>query len=333
MYDIIVIGGGPAGLTAAVYARRAGKSVLILEKAALGGQITWSPKVENFPSVVSISGTDLGDRMAEQAMALGAEVEIEEVTGIEDCGDFRRVNCEFGAHYEGRAVILATGAKPRMLGVEREEELVGSGVGYCAVCDGAFFKDLPVAVSGGGNSALQDAMLLSETSSRVYLIHRRDSFRGEEALVRALREKDNVEFVLNASITRLVGEDELTGVVVRQNGEEREIPVDGLFVAIGHEPDKEYSEWVDVAGLLMRRQDLNRVLECESITDMEAIFTEALNNYPRLEREWIVARTPSRWRKSAPVIREYAQAFDKMVAEDRARNLADLEALNQMLAL
>ena len=237
IYDIIIIGGGPAGLTAAVYARRAGKSVLVLEKAALGGQITWSPKVENFPSVVSISGTDLGDRMAEQAMAQGAEVEIEEVTGIEDCGDFRRVSCEFGAVYEGRAVILATGAKPRMLGVEREEELVGSGVGYCAVCDGAFFKDLPVAVSGGGNSALQDAMLLSETSSRVYLIHRRDSFRGEEALVEALREKSNVEFVLNAAITRLLGEDELTGVVVRQNGEEREIPVDGLFVAIGHEPD------------------------------------------------------------------------------------------------
>ena len=237
IYDIIIIGGGPAGLTAAVYARRAGKSVLVLEKAALGGQITWSPKVENFPSVVSISGTDLGDRMAEQAMAQGAEVEIEEVTGIEDCGDCRRVSCEFGANYSGRAVILATGAKPRMLGVEREEELVGSGVGYCAVCDGAFFKDLPVAVSGGGNSALQDAMLLSETSSRVYLIHRRDSFRGEAALVEALREKDNVEFVLNAAITRLLGEDELTGVVVRQNGEEREIPVDGLFVAIGHEPD------------------------------------------------------------------------------------------------
>ena len=221
MYDIIVIGGGPAGLTAAVYARRAGKSVLILEKAALGGQITWSPKVENFPSVVSISGTDLGDRMAEQAMAQGAEVEIEEVT--------------------------ATGAKPRMLGVEREEELVGSGVGYCAVCDGAFFKDLPVAVSGGGNSALQDAMLLSETSSRVYLIHRRDSFRGEEALVRALREKSNVEFVLNAAITRLVGEDELTGVVVRQNGEERELKVDGGYAA-SNESCVTKTPWLFVAG-------------------------------------------------------------------------------------
>ena len=237
MYDIIIIGGGPAGLTAAVYARRAGKSVLVLEKAALGGQITWSPKVENYPSVISISGTELGDRMAEQAMAQGAEVELEEVTGIEDCGDFRRVNCDFGASYEGKAVILATGAKPRMLGVEREEELVGAGVGYCAVCDGAFFKGLPVAVNGGGNSALQDAMLLSETSSRVYLIHRRDCFRGEEKLVEALREKENVEFVLNASVVRLLGEDELTGIVVQQDGFEREIAVDGLFVAIGHEPD------------------------------------------------------------------------------------------------
>ena len=237
IYDLIIIGGGPAGLTAAVYARRAGKSVLVLEKAALGGQITWSPKVENFPSVVSISGTELGDRMAEQAMAQGAEVELEEVVGIDDLGEIRRVRCDFGASYKGRAIVLAAGAKPRMLGVEREEELVGAGVGYCAVCDGAFFKGLPVAVNGGGNSALQDAMLLSETSSRVYLIHRRDSFRGEEKLVEALRAKDNVEFVLNASIVRLLGEDELKGVVVSQNGQEREIAVEGLFVAIGHEPD------------------------------------------------------------------------------------------------
>ena len=237
MYDIIIIGGGPAGLTAAVYARRAGKSVLVLEKAALGGQITWSPKVENFPSVVSISGGELGDRMAEQAMAQGADIELEEVVGVEDCGEYRRVKCDFGASYEGRALILAVGAKPRMLGVEREEELVGAGVGYCAVCDGAFFKGRPVAVNGGGNSALQDAMLLSETSSRVYLIHRRESFRGEEKLVEALRAKDNVEFVLNATITRLLGEDELKGIVVAQNGAAREIAVDGLFVAIGHEPD------------------------------------------------------------------------------------------------
>ena len=249
IYDLIIIGGGPAGLTAAVYARRAGKSVLVLEKAALGGQITWSPKVENFPSVVSISGGELGDRMAEQAMAQGADIELEEVVGIDDLGERRRVRCDFGASYEGRAIILAAGAKPRMLGVEREEELVGAGVGYCAVCDGAFFKGLPVAVSGGGNSALQDAMLLSETSSRVYLIHRRGSFRGEEALVEALRAKDNVEFVLNASIVRLLGEDELKGVVVAQNGLEREIAVDGLFIAIGHEPDiAAFSEFAALDG-------------------------------------------------------------------------------------
>lgn len=239
MYDIIIIGGGPAGLTAAVYARRAGKSVLILEKAALGGQITWSPKVENFPSVMSISGTELGDRMAEQAIAQGADIEFEEVIGIDDLGDRRRVHCEFGAEYEGRAVIIATGAKPRMLGIEREEDLVGSGVGYCAVCDGAFFKNMPVAVYGGGNSALQDAMLLSETSSRVYLIHRRDSFRGESTLVNTLKGKDNVELVLNATITRLIGDEELEGIVVSQNGSEREIKVSGLFVAIGHVPDNE----------------------------------------------------------------------------------------------
>lgn len=237
LYDIIIIGGGPAGLTAAVYARRAGKRVLVLEKDALGGQITWSPKVENFPSVLSVSGAELGNRMAEQAMEQGAEVEIEEVSALEKTEAGWRVKCLFGAEYEGRTLILATGAKPRMLGVEREAELVGSGVGYCAVCDGAFFQGEAVAVNGGGNSALQDAMLLSELCSRVYLVHRRSGFRGEEKLVEALRAKENVEFVLNARITALHGEDALTSVTVEQDGTERELPVSGLFVAIGHEPD------------------------------------------------------------------------------------------------
>ncbi len=201
MVDIIVIGGGPAGLTAAVYARRAGKSVLVLEKDALGGQITWSPKVENYPAVPAVSGMDLGNRMAEQAMDMGAEVEIDEVLRIEDFGSHKRVYGSFGTEYDARAVILAAGAKPRKLGLKREDELVGSGVGYCAVCDGAFFKGQAVAVNGGGNSALQDAVLLSDLCSRVYLVHRRDSFRGEEALVNLLRGKENVEFVLNAVIT------------------------------------------------------------------------------------------------------------------------------------
>lgn len=236
MYDIIIIGGGPAGLTAATYARRAGKSVLVIEKNAFGGQITWSPKVENFPSVVSISGTELGDRLLEQAMEQGAEVELEEVVSV-NAGEVKTVKCLSGADFQARAVIIAAGAKPRMLGIPREEELVGSGVGFCAVCDGAFYKGHPVAVQGGGNSALQDAMLLSETCSKVYLIHRRDSFRGEARLVEALLAKENVEFVMNASVVELLGENELTGVVVEQNGERRELRVDGLFVAVGHQPD------------------------------------------------------------------------------------------------
>ena len=237
MYDIIVIGGGPAGLTAATYARRAGKTVLVIEKSAFGGQITWSPRVENFPAFVSISGVELGDKLLEQAMEQGAEVELEEVVGLKVENGVKTVICESGAEFSARALIIATGAKPRMLGLEREEELVGSGVCFCAVCDGAFYKNHPVAVNGGGNSALQDAVLLSESCSKVYLIHRRDSFRGEAKLVEALKAKENVEFVLNANITALLGEGELAGIVVNQNGAEREIKVDGLFVAIGHAPD------------------------------------------------------------------------------------------------
>lgn len=246
MYDILIIGGGPAGLTAATYACRAGKSVLVLEKAAFGGQITWSPRVENFPGFVSISGNELGDKLLEQAMEQGAEVELEEVTGLEKTAEGWKALCDSGAAFEGQALILAAGARPRMLGVAREEELVGSGVGYCAVCDGAFYKGKAVAVNGGGNSALQDALLLSETCSKVYLIHRRDSFRGEQKLVDALRERENVEFVLNASVTALLGEEELCGIAVEQNGQSREIPVEGLFVAIGHQPDLEaFTPWLN----------------------------------------------------------------------------------------
>ena len=237
MHDIIIIGGGPAGLTAATYACRAGKSVLVIEKNAFGGQITWSPKVENFPGFVSVSGVELGDRLLEQAMSQGAEVELEEAASVERDGAGFTVVCESGARFEGRALILATGAKPRALGVAREEELVGSGVCYCAVCDGAFYAGKPVAVCGGGNSALQDALLLSESCSRVWLIHRRESFRGEQKLVEALEQRENVTFVMNAAVTELLGAEELSGLVVEQEGVRREIPVEGLFVAIGHQPD------------------------------------------------------------------------------------------------
>ena len=238
MYDIIVVGGGPAGLTAALYALRAGKSVLVIEKSTFGGQITWSPKVENYPAIPSVSGTELGDRLMAQAEAQGAEFELDEVISAELDGDIKRVKTDFGGEFEAKALIIAVGAKPRMLGLEREEELVGNGVCFCAVCDGAFYKNRPVAVSGGGNSALQDAVLLSDTCSKVYLIHRRATFRGEAKLVETLRSKDNVEFVLESSVTALHGENELSGITVtNKDGASRDISVDGLFVAVGHAPD------------------------------------------------------------------------------------------------
>ena len=238
LYDILIIGGGPAGLTAATYARRAGKSVLVIEKNAFGGQITWSPKVENFPGFLSLSGTELGDRLLEQAMEQGAEAELEEVVGVSVGADgVKSVQCESGAQFQGRALIIAVGAKPRMLGLPREEALVGNGVCFCAVCDGAFYAGQDVAVCGGGNAALQDALLLSEKCRRVTLIHRRDSFRGEQKLVEALQKRDNVDFLLSAQITGLLGENELSGLTLSQNDETRTLPVSGLFVAVGHQPD------------------------------------------------------------------------------------------------
>ena len=248
LYDILIIGGGPAGLTAATYARRAGKSVLVIEKNAFGGQITWSPKVENFPGFLSLSGTELGDRLLEQAMEQGAEAELEEVVGVSVGADgVKSVQCESGAQFQGRALIIAVGAKPRMLGLPREEALVGNGVCFCAVCDGAFYAGQDVAVCGGGNAALQDALLLSEKCRRVTLIHRRDSFRGEHKLVEALQKRDNVDFLLNAQITGLLGENELSGLTLSQNDETRTLPVSGLFVAVGHQPDNAvFTELLDL---------------------------------------------------------------------------------------
>ena len=238
LYDILIIGGGPAGLTAATYARRAGKSVLVIEKNAFGGQITWSPKVENFPGFVSISGAELGDRFLEQAMEQGAEVELDEAVAVSVGADgVKTVRCESGAEFQGRALIAAVGARPRMLGLPREDKLIGSGVCYCAVCDGAFFAGQDVAVCGGGNAALQDALLLSEKCRHVTLIHRRESFRGEQKLVEALEKRENVTFIRSARVAELLGETELSGLVIEQEGALRELPVTGLFIAVGHRPD------------------------------------------------------------------------------------------------
>ncbi|MBE6573853.1 MAG: FAD-binding protein [Ruminococcaceae bacterium] len=240
MYDIVIIGAGPAGMTAALYGLRAGKSCVLLECNSFGGQIVYSPRVENFPSLMQISGNELASNMLDQVTSLGADVEFAKATSIEDCGDYKKVLCEDGEVFEGKTVVIATGVKHRKLGIKGEEELIGSGISYCAVCDGAFFKGKDVAVVGGGDTALQDAVYLSAYCSKVYLIHRRDTFRAEAKLVEKIRAIDNIETVLDSNITALNIEDGMLSSVTVTNkntGEERIISVPGLFVAIGQVPE------------------------------------------------------------------------------------------------
>ncbi len=236
MKDIVIIGAGPAGLTAAIYALRAGKSVLVLEKELFGGQITYSPSVENYPGYKQISGNEFAENLIEQATVLGAEIELAEATKIVD-GPVKTVITD-GGSYECKSVIIAAGSRHRRLGLRGEEELIGAGVSYCAVCDGAFFKGKTVAVAGGGDAALQDAIFLSDRCRKVFVIHRRDTFRGEARLETVLRSRDNVEFVMNSVVESLEGKEKLSGVTVRnrQTGETKTIPLDGLFIAVGQEP-------------------------------------------------------------------------------------------------
>ncbi len=239
MYDIIIIGGGPAGLTAAVYARRAGKRVLVIEKNSFGGQIAFSPKVENIPGTISISGAAFADQLVEQAMNLEAEVELETVATVEKTAEGFRVTTEEGSCYEGRTVILAVGVKHRLLGLPGEEELIGNGLSFCAVCDGAFYTGQDTAMIGGGNSALQEALLLSEVCRKVTVIQNLPFFTGEKTLADALCAKDNVEILFSTLVTGYESSNgSLTGLTLRseETGEERNIQVDGAFLAVGLAP-------------------------------------------------------------------------------------------------
>lgn len=247
-YDIVIVGAGTAGLSAAIYAVRAGKSVIVLEATTHGGQIVNTPEVENYPGIQKISGFEFANNLYEQAKSLGAEVVYEKVIGIEVNGEEKIVHTA-KEDYQAKAVILATGAKNRPLGLEHEKEWIGAGISYCATCDGMFYRGKDVAVAGGGNTALEDAIFLTNYCRKVYLIHRRDAFRGEEKLLQTLKEKPNVEFVLNANITRLIGEDGVDGVEVEDKNthEKRVLDVMGLFVAIGQMPEN--SEFINVVDL------------------------------------------------------------------------------------
>lgn len=247
MHDIIIIGAGPAGLTAALYALRADKSVLVLEKGTFGGQITYSPQIENYPGFAQMSGNEFAEKLIEQVLNQGAEIEMETVTEIRDNGATKTVITEDGEH-EAKAVIIATGVKHRQIGLPNENELVGNGISYCAVCDGAFFKDQTVAVLGGGNSALQEAVLLSEGCSKVYVIQNLDYFTGEARLVEKLKTKDNVELITGTVISAIHGEEALESLTLKKNdGSESELKVDGLFVAIGLIPNN--AAFSEIAGL------------------------------------------------------------------------------------
>ena len=270
MYDIIVIGAGPAGLTAAIYARRADKSVLVLEKGMFGGQMTFSPKIENYPGFNQISGNELAEKLVDQAITLGAEIDMQEVTAVrkEENGVFI-VTTEEG-EFVSHPVIIATGSRHRLLGLPREEHFVGDGISFCAVCDGAFYMGKTVAVIGGGNSALQEAIMLSDGCEKVYVVQNLDFLTGEEKLAAILRERKNVEFIFGCVVDEILGDDVFGGIVVRNatNGEKTRLDLDGMFVAIGQVPENE--PFKNVATL----SDRGYIVSDENcLTGTEGLFT------------------------------------------------------------
>lgn len=236
MYDIIVVGAGPAGLTAAIYARRANKRVLVFEAKAYGGQIVNAPNVENYPGYKSISGYDLATEMYNQAKDLGAEFKFETVKKITKD---KEVITNSGT-YSAKAVILATGAENRRLNLPEEVDYIGRGVSYCATCDGNFYKGKDVAIVGGGNTALEDALYLSNICNKVYLIHRRETFRGEDKYVEQINLDNNIEVILNSNVIDINGSDHLDSIIVKNNdGTERTLNISGLFIAVGQQPKNE----------------------------------------------------------------------------------------------
>ncbi len=269
MKDIIIIGAGPAGMTAALYALRADKSVLLLEKENFGGQITFSPRLENYPSIMEISGTEFANLMLEQVMAHGAEIELAEAKEIKNMGDYKIVCTEYG-DFEGKTVIIATGSKHRHLGLEGEEELIGSGISFCAVCDGSFFADKSVAVIGGGNTALQEAVMLSDICSKVTIIQNLPFMTGEKRLLSILEKKENVDMIFNTVITELKSNNgELAAIKIKNTStnEESLFELDGMFVAIGQAPENE--AFKDITAL----NDYGYIIADEScLTDTDGVF-------------------------------------------------------------
>jgi thioredoxin reductase (NADPH) len=238
MYDIVIVGAGTAGMSAAIYGVRSGKKVLLLEEKNYGGQIVNTPEVENYPGIIKTSGFEFATNLFNQAKSLGAEIKYEKALKIEDNGTLKTIVTNKNT-YEAKTVIIATGAKNRQLRLENEKKLIGSGVSYCATCDGMFFRGRNVAVVGGGNTALEDAMFLSNYCNKVYIIHRRDKLRGEDKIAKAISEKENIQLVWNSNVIKILGDNQVEGITVKNSvdGSEKNIKVSGLFIAVGQEPD------------------------------------------------------------------------------------------------
>ena len=244
MYDVIIIGAGPAGLTSALYLGRANKNVLVLEAKSYGGQIVNANKIKNYPGIEEISGYDFSTNLYNQVKKLGIDIKYETVLRIKEDKTVVTNNEE----YKTKAIIIATGSENRKLNIEKERDFVGKGVSYCATCDGNFYKEKVVAVNGGGNTALEDALYLSDIAKEVYLIHRREEFRGENTYLEDVRKKNNIKLILNATISSLNGSDRLESITIKdKDDKEQVIKVDGLFIAIGQEPKNEiFSNVVDL---------------------------------------------------------------------------------------
>lgn len=264
MYDIIIVGCGPAGMTAAIYAARANKKVLILEKETIGGQMASAPLIENYPGYTSISGSELANNMFEQVNNLQVDIELEEVKQIID-GDIKKVITDSN-EYETKSIIIATGSKYRLLGLENEEELIGKGIHFCTACDGFFFKDKIVAIIGGGNSALINALTMADISKKVYVIQNLDRLTCESILEENLKEKKNVEVITNSIVSKINGEDNLDSIIITSNGASEEIKLDGMFISIGLVPQSDFVKTV------LKTNKYGYIESNNCVTDIPGIF-------------------------------------------------------------
>ena len=264
MYDIVIIGCGPAGMTSAIYAARSNKKVLILEKESIGGQMASAPLIENYPGFSSISGSELANNMFEQVSNLNVDFEIEEVTNIID-GDTKKVITDSG-EYETKSVIIATGSKDRLLGLENEENLIGSGIHFCTACDGFFFKDKVCAIIGGGNSAIINAITMADICSKVYVIQNLPALTCENALLDTLKEKSNVEVIVNSTVKEIIGENKLESIKITTGSVDKEIKLDGMFISIGLVPQSDFVKTI------LKTNKYGYIESTNCVTDIPGIF-------------------------------------------------------------